>query len=122
MSEEQSLLVVSTHGPEDSEKATIPFIVANASLLIDVPTTVFLMAGSVVLAKKGVAETVEQKSGFPNFKELLDNFFMQGGNIKLCGPCCAHRDIKPEDLVKGAEVGGAAGLCDMILDRKVISF
>jgi uncharacterized protein involved in oxidation of intracellular sulfur len=122
MSEEEELLVVNTYGPENSEKCLMPFIVANAALLMDIKTTVFMMAGSVQLAVRGAAEKVPRLEGMPVLAELMNNFFAQGGEMKLCGPCCNHREITPDDLREGAEIGGASGLVDMIMGRKVVSF
>jgi len=122
MSETQDFLVVTTIGPENNEKLLMPFIVANAALLMDIKTTIFMMANAVALSVKGEAEKVEPLEGMPIFKELLSTFLELGGDIKLCGPCCNHRNITPEDLIEGAEIGGAAGLVDMMISRKVVTY
>ena len=119
---EEELLVVNTIGPEDPEKCLMPFIVANAALLMDIKTTIFMMAKSVNLAVKGAASKVEHLDQMPVLSELMENFFAQGGEMLLCGPCCNHAGIKPENLVQGASIGGASGLVDLIMGRKVVSF
>ena len=118
----EKLLIVSTHGPEDPEKSLIPFIVANASLAMDIETTVFLMASAVNLAVKGAVEKMEKQEGMPSILELFGHFTELGGIIKLCGPCCLHRHITGDDLIDIAEIGGAAGLVEMVMGRKTLSF
>lgn len=118
----EKLLVISTHGLNDPEKLLMPLIVANASLALDVPTTVFLMGASVELAVKGKAETVPALSGMPEAKNLINSIIEQGGDFQLCGPCSNHRGITADQLIANAAVGGAAGLVDMIMKQKVVSF
>ncbi len=119
---ENDLLIISTIGPENPEKLLMPFIVANTSLTLDIPVTMFFMSSGVELALKGKAETIEKLNDMPDLPSLLQTFVSQGGIIKLCGPCCNHRNIKPEDLIEGAEIGGAAGLVDLVMERKVLTF
>ena len=121
MSEEE-LLIISTIGPEDPEKLLMPFVVANASLAMDIPVTVFFMNGAVELAVKGKAETIPHLEGMPELSTLMKAYFDQGGEIKLCGPCCNHRNIGPDNLIQKTEIGGAAGLVDMIMSKKVVTF
>ena len=119
---EEKLLIVTQIGPEDPENCLFPFIVANAALLMDIEVTVFMMGKSVELAVKGAAEKVPHIEKMPNMEDMMKTFSEFGGNMKLCGPCCAHRDITGEDLLPNAEVGGASMLVDMVMGRKTISF
>ena len=119
---EEALLVVSTHGPENPEKCLMPFIVGNAAMALDVKVTVFLMNAGVELAVKGSADRVPALEGMPKLPELMKTFEELGGEILLCGPCCNHRGIDSAQLVANAKVGGAAGLVDMIMNQKVLSF
>ncbi len=116
------MLVISTHGPEDVEKATLPFIVANTAATMDVKCTVFLMGAAVELAKKGLKETLPEITDMPKVSDLIDSFLAQGGEILLCGPCCKHRHMDGESIIEGSRIGGASGLVDMALDRKVLTF
>lgn len=119
---EEEILIISKIGPEDPEKLLMPFIVANASLALDIPVTVFLMASAVELAVKGTAEKIEPMDQMPVITDMLKTFFSQGGEMKLCGPCCNHRNITPDQLIEHAEIGGAAGLVDMVMNKKVVTF
>ena len=49
-------LFMITHGPEDSERVTIPFIMAVAALVSDVEVLIGLQTDGVEIAVKGRAE------------------------------------------------------------------
>jgi predicted peroxiredoxin len=102
------LILMCTHGPEDPERATIPFVMATAAQASDVEVLIGLQASGVLLAKKGVAEEIAAPA-FPGLKELLDIYLENGGKLFVCGPCIKSRGINPEtDFVPGATVVNAA--------------
>ena len=105
---EEKILYLSTHGDEKPDKASIPFVLANAALAMDVKATVVLQANAVVVAKKGFADTIPASGGFPPMKKLVSDFVELGGIIWVCGPCIKERGIDPSDLIDGAEVTAAA--------------
>jgi uncharacterized protein involved in oxidation of intracellular sulfur len=47
---EEKILYVSTHGEENLDKATVPFVLANAALAMDTQATVVLQTNAVVFA------------------------------------------------------------------------
>ena len=53
-SKTEKIVVFATHGPEDPERASLPFVVANAAIAMDVQATVVLQGTGVLLAKKGL--------------------------------------------------------------------
>ncbi len=103
----EKIVFIATHGPEDPERASFPFVMANAALVLDVQATVILQGVSVLLAQKGVADHVVA-SGLPPMKELLTNFFAQDGKLLVCTPCLKEREIGKEMLIEGAELVAAA--------------
>jgi predicted peroxiredoxin len=104
----EKLILMCTHGPEDPERATIPFVMATAAQASDVDVVIGLQVDGVLLAKKGVAETIAAPA-FPPLKELLDIYLESGGKLLVCGPCVKSRQINPEtDFVTGATVVNAA--------------
>ena len=88
----EKILYLSTHGDENLDKASIPFVLANA----------------VFFAKKGFAATVPASGGFPPMQKLLSDFIELGGTIQVCGPCIKDRGITPDELIDGATVTAAA--------------
>ena len=104
---EEKIVVIGTHGGEDPDRASLPFVVANAALAMDVKTTVILQGEAVTLAVKGAGGNI-QGIGFPPLKELMASYFGQGGKLLLCTPCIKGRNIAPDTLVGGsvADRGG----------------
>jgi len=104
MSEEKTekLVIFGTHGPEDPERASLPFVIANAALVMEVKVTVMLQGTASILAKKGCYEHVFA-AGLPPLKELVDSFIDQGGTLLVCTPCIQERKITPDMLVKMAK-------------------
>jgi len=103
----EKIFIIATHGPEDPERASFPFVMANAALVLDVEVSIALQGVSVLLAQKGVADHIFA-ANLPPMKELVANFFAQGGKMLLCTPCLKQRDIDPELLIEGAEMVAAA--------------
>ena len=102
------LILMCTHGPENPELATIPFVMATAAQASDVDVVVGFQANGVMLVRKGCAEHVFA-AGFPPLKELLDIYMENGGKLLVCGPCVKSRQIIPEEeFIPGATVVNAA--------------
>jgi len=103
----EKLVIMVTHGPEDAERATIPFVLATAAQASNVDVVLGFQVNGVMLVKKGCAEHVFA-SGFPPLKELVDLYMEAGGKIFVCGPCVNSRKLTPEDFIDGAKVVNAA--------------
>ncbi|MGW8284753.1 MAG: DsrE family protein [Candidatus Deferrimicrobiaceae bacterium] len=113
----EKIVIIGTHGAEDPERASMPFVVANAALAMDVQVNVILQGYSVTLAQKGVNEHVFA-GGFPPLKELMDNFFAQGGKILVCTPCIKERKIEQGMLLEGATAIAAGRVVQECLEAK----
>ena len=50
----KKVTVFATHGPEDPERATLPFLMANAALVEGCESVVILQGPGVLLAKQGI--------------------------------------------------------------------
>jgi predicted peroxiredoxin len=103
MADARKLVVMVTHGPDNPEMATIPFVMAGAAASADIAVIVGFQGEGVLLVKKGVAETIAP----PEFKplgELLNTVREFGGTFLVCGPCIKSRGIAEADLVEGAKV------------------
>lgn len=113
----EKIVIIGTHGGEDPERATLPFVVANAALAMDVQVTVILQGVAVTLVQKGVNEHIFA-GGFPPLKELMDNYFGQGGTILVCTPCIKERKIGEGMLIEGAKAIAAARVVQECLEAK----
>jgi predicted peroxiredoxin len=114
MAEKEKILYIVTHGPEDPERATFPFMLATAAQAMEVEAVVALQGTSVLLAKKGYLEHVSA-SGLPPLKDLVTRFIDEGGKILVCVPCIRDRKIDEADLIPGATTTAAAALTQEIL-------
>ncbi len=116
---EEKIVVIGTHAGEDADRATLPFVVANAALALDGKVTVILQGEAVKLAVKGGAEKI-QGIGFPPLKELVASYFAQGGKILLCTPCIKGRNIAAETLVPESSTIAAARVVQECLEAKAV--
>jgi predicted peroxiredoxin len=95
-----------TFAKDNSDKATVAFVIANAAVASDKETLVFLSIEGVRLSQKGYADDIHEE-GFAPLKELMTNFVNAGGKIWVCSPCFNKRKLDPNNLVQGASVPGA---------------
>jgi len=103
MVENEKLVIISTVGGENPEKATLPFVLATAAQASDVEVVVILQSHAVMLAKHGEAEKVNAK-GFLPIKELIETYISLGGILLLCSPCLKERNITKDVLINGSSV------------------
>ena len=87
-----------THAKDNSDKATVGFVIANAALGSGKETLVFLSIEGVRLAQKGYAEDIREE-GFAPLRELMDNFAKARGTIYVCSPCFKKRKLDENNLV-----------------------
>ena len=108
MAEKKNKLVLMvTHGPENPELSTIPFVMATAAQASDVEVLMGFQGNGVMLMIKGMADHVSA-TGFPPLKDLLKIYAETGGKLYVCGPCVGSRTIAQQDMVQGATIVGAA--------------
>ena len=102
-----------TCAKDNTDKATVAFVVANAALGSDQETVVFLSTEGVHLAVEGYADDIHEE-GFASLKELMTNFAAAGGKIYTCAPCFKKRGLDETKLVDGAVVVGGAKLVEFM--------
>ena len=116
---QEKIVYVATHGPEDPERASLPFVLGNAALAMDVEAIVIFQGPSVLLAC-GDCRNHVFSGGLPPLHELMESFVELGGKIYVCGPCIDSRGIKKEDLMEGAEVVTAGVVTDAMLTANAV--
>ena len=107
---EKKILYIATHGGEDPEKASMPYVMACAALAMDIKATIALQGNGVYLAREGYADNVLPGGGFPHVKELIKTFMELGGKMLVCVPCIKARNIEEADLIDGVEITAAGAL------------
>ena len=99
-------VIVSTHGNDNFERASMAWAVANAAHVLDAEVTVFLQAEGVNVVRKDFAKGWV----FPPFtalETLIKNFMEMGGKVFACVPCVEARNIKKRLI---AEISGIEGV------------
>lgn len=119
METNEKIVIISTIGNENPEKATLPFVLATAAQASDVEVVVILQSNAVVLAKKGEAERVIAK-GFMPVKELIETYISMGGNLLLCSPCLKERNITKEQLINGSSIIAAGTVVTEVISAKSV--
>ncbi|MCT1716444.1 DsrE family protein [Dermabacter hominis] len=100
-----------THAKDDVDKATVGFVIANASIASDQETVVFLSSEGARLAEEGYADGLHEE-GFAPLKELITNYAEAGGTIWVCSPCYKKRGLDEGKLINGATIVGGAKLVE----------
>jgi predicted peroxiredoxin len=107
VAENEKLVIMVTHGPDEPELATIPFAMAGAAVASDVEVVMGFQGEGCRLVVKGVAEEVAAPE-FAPLATLLESVRELGGKLLVCAPCVKSRQLGPDDLVEGAEIVAAA--------------
>ncbi len=102
-----------TYSKNDTDKATVAFVVANAAVASEKETVVFLSVEGVRLSQTGYADDVHE-SGFAPLAELMSNFAEAGGKIWVCAPCFKKRALDENQLIAGASIVGGASLVEFL--------
>ena len=111
MSENQEkILYVCTCDEDQSEKAHMPFVLANAALAMDINATIVLQGDGVKIAQRGFVDTMPPGGGFPPLKDLFASFIEQGGKLWVCSPCIKKRGIAESDLVEPSSITAAGSV------------
>ena len=107
-----SYLINSSFGPEDPERATVPFILACTAAGRG-PTMAFLTGDALNLVVKGRTAEVTAP-GYAPVADLIDEFVGKGGQIIVCRVCAKVMDVTEDDLIEGAAIGGAPDTMDFL--------
>jgi uncharacterized protein len=115
----EKVVIFATHGGEDPERATIPWVIGNAALAMDTQVVMVLQATGVTLATKGLYDHIFAQ-GFDPLKKLVDSFLEFGGTILVCIPCIDQRKITADMLIQGAQTVKAARVVQEMLEANAV--
>ncbi len=100
-------LIPCTHDGGDPERATLPFVVANAAAVSGVDVTVVCTIDGVNLGRRGGVDGIHAPQMAP-LPELFATLLAAGGTVWLCSACTKPRGITEDDLAEGVVIVGAA--------------
>jgi len=115
----KKITYIVTHADDDPELASIPFILATNALAMDIEPAIVLQSKGVMLAVKDFARHVNFE-GVMALKEMMDTYIESGHSLMVCSPCMEKRKITQSDLIKGAEVVGAARVHQEVLSSDAV--
>jgi predicted peroxiredoxin len=111
------VVIMATHGPEDRERATLPFVMATAAQVMECEAVVVLQGSGVLLAQKGVYDHIFAK-GLPKLKDLMATFLEEGGKLLVCTPCVQDRELDKSMLLDEAELIAGARVIQEVTTAK----
>jgi predicted peroxiredoxin len=100
------LIVKLTAGADAPERCSQAFTVAATALAAGADVSVWLTGESAWFALPGRAEEFVLPESAP-LSDLRDSV-LAGGQLTLCTQCAARRAIRPEDVLPGVRIAGAA--------------
>ncbi len=104
-----------TRAKDDTDRATVAFVVANAAVASEKDVVVFLNSEGTRLSQLGYADEIRE-AGFAPLKELMTSFVEAGGKIYVCSPCFKKRALDESKLIPGARIVGGAMLVEFMGD------
>src|SRR2546426_9918953 len=96
-----------THGKEDAERATLPFVAANIAAAAGQESIVLCTIEAVWVGTEGGADGIAQ-AGLPVLADLYREFVDTGGQAWLDGALTKPGGMTEEQLGKGPTIVGAA--------------
>ena len=118
----EKLIFNCTHGKEDPERATLPFVAANIAAAAGQEAVVLCTVDAVWLGTDGGTQGIAHP-GLPPLADLCAEFVDNGGQVWLCGACAKPRGITDDDLVKGSAIVGAAKVVEeVVAGAKTVAF
>ena len=118
----ETLIFNCTHGKEDPERATLPFVAANIAATAGQDAVVLCTVEAVWLGTEGGTEGIAS-AGLPVLSDLYAEFIDNGGQVWLCGACTKPREISEDALAKGATIVGAAKVVEeVVAGAKTVAF
>lgn len=118
----EKLIFNCTHGKEDPERATLPFVAANIAATAGQDSVVLCTIDAVWLGTEGGTEGIAYE-GLPALGDLYAEFVDNGGQVWLCGACTKPRGITEDQVSKGATIVGAAKVVEeVVAGAKTVAF
>lgn len=108
-----TIVIHASHGAEDPERATLPFVLGNNAAVAGQDPVILLTVEAVHLATEGGAEGI-QKQGLPPLPEIMAEYVSNGGRIWACQSCTTPRGIEEGDLAEGARIGTSMEVVELL--------
>jgi uncharacterized protein len=118
---DEPLLFPVSHGEDDPERATVPFIAAATAAASGRTAIVVCTIEAAWLGLPDVVDRIEM-DGMPALVDLQRQLVGAGGEIWLCSACTTTRGITGDQtLVPGASIVGAATIVEALTRGRSIT-
>ena len=118
---DKKMMLIITHADDDPERANLALAFAAAMIADDIDLAIVFMFRGILLAKKGVIETIAAPNVTPG-KTLLP--IIMEGDVKLmaCTPCALTHGVNENELLPGCKLISAATVVPEMKEREIITF
>jgi predicted peroxiredoxin len=113
----RKLVVKVTAGKEDPERCNQAFTIASTAAASGVPVSLWLAGEAAWFSLPGRAEDFSLPYAAP-LPDLIASV-LAVGTVSICSQCAARRGIRPEDVIPGIRIAGAATLVAEVLADNV---
>lgn len=116
----KSYVLIITHSTDAPDRANSAIALAVSLISEGADVMIFFTFDGALLAKKGVAETVEGRN-FTPVRELLPIILEAKAPLFLCGACAKTYQIGPEDVIPGVKIITLPTLAAEMATRETIT-
>ena len=113
-------LVLITHSTDDPDRANAALALAASLVSMDHDVAIFLNHEGVLLAKKGVAETIRGRN-FTPAADLFPLLHDSGVTIFVCTAAADTFGVGEDDLVPGAGITSIPTMAFELEQRELVS-
>jgi predicted peroxiredoxin len=113
-------MIVLTHSTDDHDRANSALALVASLLSDEADLALFFTFEGALLAKKGVAETIEGRN-FTPARDLFPMILEAGVPLYLCASCAKTYGIGEEDLVAGVRIVTLPTLAGEMMSRETIT-
>ena len=117
---QKKFVLMITHATEDQDRANAAVALAVSLLSEEADLVIFFIFEGALLAKKGVAETIQGRNLAP-VRDLFPTLLEAGVPMYLCGACAKTYDIAEADLVAGVKIVQLPTIAAEMMDRETIT-
>ncbi len=117
----KKFVLVITHSIDNHDRANAAVGLAASLLSENADLVIYFISEGAMLAKKGVAETIEGRN-FAPVRDLFPVLLKANVPMYLCGACAKTYNITTDDLVDGVKIVHIPTLAAMMLERETITW
>jgi len=116
----KKIMMMITHSTDDHDRANIALSLAASMISEDYDLAIVFIFEGALLAKKGVAETIEGRNVAPA-RELMAIILESDTKLYLCSACAQTYGISEEELLPGVKIVSAPSMVFELEDRKIMT-